>query len=208
MMKKFLLIVLAFLPVVAIAQPGPLEVDLGIKAGMNFTRMSGGTWSGGYRSGVLGGAFASVGVKKIAGQAEVLIGTTSFTGNGGVFKTAGLLLTPGDSSSNGNFSATYLHIPLLLNLKLFGNASIQLGPQFSSLLSVNDKDKFLNQPAANIFGESDFAGVVGIQLNLPLKLNAGVRYTFGLTDQAANAPGVNEAWRLSTIQLHLGFSFL
>ncbi len=207
-MKKFLLFFLAFLPVMAIAQPGPVEVDLGIKVGMNFTRMSGGTWSGGYRSGVLGGAFASVGVKKIGGQAEVLIGTTSFTGNGGEFKTAGLLLTPGDSASNGNFSATYLHIPLLLNLKLFGNATIQLGPQFSSLLSVNDKDKFLNQPAANVFSESDFAGVVGIQLNLPLKLNAGVRYTFGLSDQAANAPGVNEAWRLSTIQLHLGFSFL
>lgn len=207
-MKKFLLSVLAFLPVMAIAQPGPLEVDLGIKAGMNFTRMSGNTWSGGYRAGVLGGAFASVGVKKIGGQAEVLIGTTSFTGNGGVFDAAGYLLNPMDSTSNGNFSATYLHIPLLLNLKLFGNATIQLGPQFSQLLSINDKDKFLNKPAANVFNESDFAGVVGLQLNLPLKLHAGVRYTFGLTDQSTNAPGINETWRLSTIQLSLGFSFL
>lgn len=207
-MKKFLLSVLAFLPVIAVAQPGPIDVDLGLKAGMNFTRMGGKTWSGGYRSGVLGGAFASVGVKKIGGQAEVLIGTTTFTGNGSSFHNAtpGLLLNPADSASTGSFSAAYLNIPLLLNLKLFGNATIQLGPQFTSLLSVNDKDKFLNTPAANIFNQSDFAGVVGIQLNLPLKLNAGVRYTFGLTDQ--NISSVGETWKMSTIQLHLGFSFL
>jgi hypothetical protein len=205
-MKKFLLLIFAFLPVIAIAQPGPLEIDLGIKAGMNFTRMNGNTWSGGYRSGVLGGAFASLGVKKIGAQAEVLIATTSFNGNGSNFKAAGLLFNPADSTSTGSFSATYLNIPVLLNLKLFGNASIQLGPQLTTLLNVKDKDAFLNQPAANIFNQSDFAGVVGVQLNLPLKLNAGVRYTFGLTDQ--NISSVGESWKLSSIQLHLGFSFL
>ncbi len=205
-MKKFLLLIFAFLPVIAIAQPGPLEIDLGIKAGMNFTRMNGNTWSGGYRSGVLGGAFASLGVKKIGAQAEVLIATTSFNGSGSNFKAAGLLFNPADSTSTGSFSATYLNIPVLLNLKLFGNASIQLGPQLTTLLTAKDKDAFLNQPAANIFNQSDFAGVVGIQLNLPLKLNAGVRYTFGLTDQ--NISSVGESWKLSSIQLHLGFSFL
>ena len=205
-MKKFLLLVCAFLPVLAFAQPGPLEIDLGIKAGMNFTRMSGKSWSGGYRSGVLGGAFASLGVKKIGAQAEVLIGTTSFTGNGGSFRSAGLLLNPVDSTSTGSFSAAYIYIPILLNLKLFGNASIQLGPQYSSLLNAKDKDGFLNQPATNIFNQSDFSGVVGLQLNLPLKLNAGVRYTFGLSDQ--NISSVGESWKQSSIQLHLGFSFL
>lgn len=205
-MKKLLLIVCAFLPVIAFAQPGPLEIDLGIKAGMNFTRISGKSWSGGYRSGVLGGAFASLGVKKIGGQAEVLIATTSMTGNGSYFKERGLLLNSVDSSSTGSFGATYLYIPILLNLKLFGNASIQLGPQYTSLLSVKDKDGFLNKPAANIFNTSDFAGVVGIQLNLPLRLNAGVRYTFGLSD--LNIDSAGEQWKSSSIQLHLGFSFL
>ncbi|MBZ0097810.1 MAG: PorT family protein, partial [Taibaiella sp.] len=192
-MKKFLLLVCAFLPIMAFAQPGPLEIDLGIKAGMNFTRMAGKTWSGGYRSGVLGGAFASLGVKKIGAQAEVLVATTSFTGNGSSFKSAGLLLTPNDSTSTGSFSATYLNIPVLLNLKLFGNAMIQLGPQFVAPLSLKDKDGVLNQPATNIFNTSDIAGVVGLQLNLPLKLNAGVRYTFGLTDQ--NVSSVGESWK-------------
>lgn len=203
-----LLLFCAFLPVFAFAQPGPLDINVGIKGGVNFTRMGGSTWSGGYRSGVLGGAFASLGIKKIGGQIEGLVSTTTFTGNGSSFykTTPSLLKNPADSSSTGSFSAAYLHIPVLLNLKIFGNATIQLGPQFSTLLAVKDKDNLLNQPATNIFNTSDFAGVVGLQLKLPLKLNAGVRYTFGLTDQ--NISSMGESWKLSSIQLHLGFSFL
>lgn len=203
-----LLLFCAFLPVLAFAQPGPLDINVGIKGGVNFTRMGGSTWSGGYRSGVLGGAFASLGVKKIGGQIEGLVSTTTFTGNGSSFykTTPSLLKNPTDSTSTGSFSAAYLHIPVLLNLKIFGNATIQLGPQFSTLLTVKDKDNLLNQPATNIFNTSDFAGVVGLQLKLPLKLNAGVRYTFGLTDQ--NISSMGESWKLSSIQLHLGFSFL
>ncbi|MCB0696208.1 MAG: PorT family protein [Chitinophagaceae bacterium] len=205
-MKKFLLLICAFLPVLAFAQPGPLDVNIGLKAGMNFTRLQGSTWTGGYRSGILAGAFGSVGVKKIAGQIEALVSTTTFTGQGRSFQDAGLLLNPVDSTSQGSFSAVYLHIPVLLNLKMFGNASIQLGPQFSSLLSAKDKDGILNTRTSTVFNTSDFAGVVGLQLKLPAKLNAGIRYTFGLSDQ--NLSSVGESWKLGTIQIHLGFSFL
>jgi len=205
-MKKFLLLICAFLPVLSFAQPGPVDVNIGIKAGMNFTRIEGSTWTGGYRSGILAGAFGSVGVKKIGGQIEALIGTTTFTGKGSSFNDAGLLLNPADSTSQGSFSAMHLHVPLLLNLKLFGNASIQLGPQFSSLLSAKDKDDVLNVPTSSVFNTSDISGVVGIQLKLPKKLNAGVRYTFGLSDQ--NLSSVGESWKLGSIQVHLGFSFL
>lgn len=205
-MKKFLLLICAFLPVIAFAQPGPLEINVGLKAGMNFSRMAGNTWTGGYRSGVLVGAFASVGVKKISGQLEGLISTTTLTGKGSSFKQAGLLLNAIDTSSTGSFSATYLNIPVLLNLKLFGNATVQLGPQFSTLLSMKDKDGFLNVPATSIFNSSDVGGIIGVQLKLPLKLNAGVRYIFGFTDQ--NVSSVGESWKQSGIQLHLGFSFL
>lgn len=208
-MKKFLLLICAFLPILSFAQPGPLDVSLGIKGGMNFTRMGGSTWTGGYRSGVLAGAFGSVGVKKIGGQIEGLIGTTTFTGKGTSFYngTPTMLINPIDSSSSASFSALYLHVPVLLNLKLFGNASIQLGPQFSTLLSSKDKDGLLNVPTESVFNSSDFSGVVGIQLKLPAKLNAGIRYTFGLTDQNVS-PSINESWKLSSIQIHLGFSFL
>lgn len=208
-MRKLLLLLCAIIPaIIAFAQPGPLDINLGIKGGVNFTRMGGTTWSGGYRSGVLGGAFASVGVKRIGAQVEGLISTTSFTGSGASFHKASptMLQTAGDSTSNGSFSAAYLNIPVLLNLRLFGNATLQLGPQISTLVSIRDKDKLLNQSAESVFNTSDVSGVVGLQLKLPLKLNAGVRYTFGLQDQ--NNSRVTESWKLSSIQLHLGFSFL
>lgn len=205
-MKKLFLLLFIGLSSVAYAQPGPLDVSLGIKGGMNFTRMQGSTWTGGYRSGIVGGAFASVGLKKIAGQAEVLVATTTFSGLGSSFNEEGLLINPADSTQNGSFSATHIQIPLLLKLRIFGNASLLLGPQYSTLISVKDKDIILNQPPEDIFNSGDLAGVVGVQLNLPLKLNAGVRYTFGFTDQ--NLTNIDDTWKLSTIQVHLGFSFL
>lgn len=205
-MKKTLLLLMMILPMLGYAQPGPLDVNVGLKIGANFNRMAGNTWTGGYRSGILGGAFASVGVKKIGGQIEALISTTTITGKGSSFNNAKLLLNPADSSSSASFGATTLNIPILLNLKIFGNAMLQVGPQYSALLSVKDKDGALNIPAANVFNTSDFGGVLGLQLKLPLKLNAGVRYVFGLSDQ--NLSSVGETWRQSTIQAHLGFSFL
>lgn len=210
-MRKLLLLICICLPMLTFAQPGPLDVKLGLKAGMNFTRLQGSTWTGGYRSGILGGAFASVGVKKIGGQGEILISTTSFTGNAINFhnNTAdnnSLLINPVDSSSNINYNATYIQIPVLLNLKLFGNAAIQLGPEYRGLLGVKDKDLLLNKTPTDIFNASDIGGVIGVQLNLPLKINAGLRYSFGFNDQ--NISTVKESWKLSSIQLHLGFSFL
>lgn len=205
-MKKFLLLLCISLPIFSFAQPGPLDVNLGIKAGMNFTRIQGSTWSGGYRSGIVGGAFASVGVKKLGAQAEALISTTTMTGSGAKFNAANLLKNPSDSTTTGDFSVTYLSIPLLLNLKIFGNAILQLGPQYTSVISLKDKNNLLKKSTDNVFNQSDVSGVVGVQLKLPRRLHAGVRYIFGLSDQ--NMSSIGETWKLSTIQLHLGYSFL
>lgn len=205
-MRKLFLLIAFCLPIVSFAQPGPLDINVGLKAGMNFTRMSGSTWTGGYRSGILAGAFGSVGIKKIGGQIEALVSTTTITGEGQNFQNQGLLIFPADSAEIGSFSATYLSVPILLNLRVFGNATLQLGPQYTALLSVRDKDQFLNISPEDIFNPSDFAGVVGVQLNLPLNIHAGARYVFGFNDQ--NLSSVGESWKLSSIQVSLGFSFL
>lgn len=207
-MRKLLLLIVLCLPMASFAQPGPLDINVGLKAGMNFTRMAGSTWTGGFRSGILAGAFGSVGIKKIGGQLEVLVATTTFTAEGQNFQNTSpsLLINPADSADIGSFSATYLNVPLLLNLKIFGNATLQLGPQFSSLLNVRDEDAFLNIKPEDVFNSSDIGGVVGVQLGLPLNINAGVRYIFGFNDQ--NLSSVGETWKLSSIQVHLGFSFL
>ena len=62
-MKKIRVLALALcLPFLAAAQPGPLDVQLGLKAGVNFSKLNGSTWSGGYKAGLHGGAFLSANV--------------------------------------------------------------------------------------------------------------------------------------------------
>ena len=209
-MKKLLFLSALLLPMLSFAQPGPLDIHIGIKGGANFSRMSGNTWTGGYRSGIHGGAFFSAGVKKIGGQIEAIYSTATFTAQGdrlyNLNKITPVLndLKDTASGSTGSFSASYINIPILLNLKLFGNAIIQLGPQYTTQISINDKDNFVKD-ADNFLNTSNVSGVVGLWLKLPLKLNAGVRYTFGLSD--LNGMPNNETWKNNTIQVHVGFAF-
>jgi hypothetical protein len=208
---QYLSIACLCIPTIAVAQPGPAKIDLGIKAGVNLSKLNGKTWDGGYKAGLLGGAYVGVNVKKIGGQIELLYSNATFTASGEELHKASIssgktfLKNIGDTSRNGNISVSYLSVPLLLNLRLFGNAVIQLGPQYTSVLSVQDKDNFLADPK-NFLATSDVSGVVGLWLKLPKKVNAGIRYTFGFSDQ--NFSSLGESWKNRNIQIHLGYSFL
>lgn len=211
-MKKIRVLAFALcLPFFAAAQPGPLDVQLGLKAGVNFSKLNGSTWSGGYKAGLHGGAFLSANVKKLGGQIEAYYSQASYTASGAELHKASLnagkmlLKNTADSAKNGEISVSYINVPLLLNLNLFGNATIQLGPQYTGVLSVKDKDNLLAD-AGSFLSNSDVSGVIGVWLNLPKKLNAGVRYTFGLSDM--NFSSVGESWKNRNIQVHIGFSFL
>lgn len=207
-MKKLILLSALLLPVLSFAQPGPLDIHVGIKGGANFSKLSGNTWTGGYRSGLHGGLFFSAGVKKIGGQIEAIYSNSTFTAQGdrlyNLNKISPVLNDLKDTSNNGSFSVSHISVPILLNLKLFGNAVIQLGPQYTQQISVNDKDNMVKDPD-NFFKTANISGVVGLWLKLPLKLNAGVRYTFGLSD--LNSMPTSETWKNNTIQVHVGFAF-
>lgn len=212
MRKLILSLSVACLPAMAMAQPGPVKIDLGIKAGLNLSQLNGATWQGGYKAGFLGGAYLGVNVAKIGGQVELLYSNATFTASGKELHksttTAGTnpyLKNIADTARSGNIGVSYLSVPLLLNLRLFGNAVIQLGPQYTSVLSVKDKDNFINNPS-NLLNTSDVSGVVGIWLKLPKKLNVGARYVFGFSDQ--NFSSIGETWKNRNIQFHLGYSFL
>lgn len=211
-MKKIRVILIALLlPMAASAQLGIMDVKLGLKGGVNLGRMDGTTFDGSYKTGLHGGAFFGVSTKKIGGQIEAIFSQATYTASGEdlleASKNSGkvFLKNAADSARNGNVGVSYLSIPILFNLKFFNTATIQLGPQYSSVISVNDKDNLLNDPD-NFFNSSDVSGVVGIWFNLPLNINAGARYIFGLSDM--NLSSVGDSWKTRTIQLHVGYSFL
>lgn len=200
------------LPAVTMAQPGikkvlPVKIDLGLKLGANLTSLSANEWESGMKAGFHGGLFGGVNAKRFGGQLEVLFSKVKYTGNGVEFyKNYGPsnFNSSADSGKHGDFAVSYLSVPVLLNVKIGGPIWLQLGPQFSSLISVSDKNKLLKD-TKSLFNSGEVSGIVGLQLKLA-KVRAGVRYNIGLSDMSPST--VTSAWKQRTLQVYLGISFL
>ncbi|HRO42313.1 MAG TPA: outer membrane beta-barrel protein [Flavipsychrobacter sp.] len=211
-MKQFVTLLVSFLlPIVASAQK--IDIDLGIKLGANFTNINGKYWENGYKANLLGGAFLGVNGKRLGVQLEGIFSQATFvTGDRFNEIYSDLLQTGKDSIKNGSFKVNYLSVPLLLNIKLFSRAVIQIGPQFSGVVMVNDRDELVKD-AGELF-KSSFDGVIGLWLNLPARLNLGARYVIGLSNinksDGMNSAGqeIDDAWKHRTLQLHIGYSIL
>lgn len=207
-----LIIALMGLPIAAEAQK--IDVDLGVKVGANFSNINGTYWESGYKANFLGGVFLGVNGNRLGVNIEALFSQNTYvTGNkfNEIYKDA--YQTGKDSVKGGSFKVNYLSIPVLLNIKLFSRATIQLGPQFSGVASVQDKDELLTD-ARSLFKNS-FDGVIGVQLNLPAHLNIAARYVVGLSnindgDGQTNSAGltIDDAWKQRSLQLTLGYSIL
>lgn len=213
---KYTRLLLAFLllPLLSNAQIGlssasPIDVDLGLKVGANFAKLDGNTWDNGYKAGFLGGIYGSIHTKKVGIQVEGLFSQSNYQTGGTEFYKVykgvpGFFRNIADSAKQGDITVSHFSIPVLLTFKLFSNAWVQLGPQYSGIISVNDKDDMLND-ARGLFGNGDFSGVMGVWLNLPVGLNAGARYIIGFSDQR-NSAALSEAWKNRMIQLHIGYN--
>lgn len=208
-----LLVTALFFPVLTNAQIGlssvsPIDIDLGLKAGANFAKLDGESWNNGYKAGFLGGLYGSIHTKKFGVQVEGLFSQANYTTTGTKFYQVykgvpGFFNNVADSAKQGDISVSHFSIPVLFTFKLFSNAWVQLGPQYSGIISVKDKDDLLSD-ARGLFGSGDISGVIGVWLNLPVGLNAGARYVIGFNDQ--NNSGFSDAWKNRNIQLHIGYS--
>ena len=215
MKKTSILIVLLalFSPLLLNAQIPKVSIpsfDLGLKVGANFEQLNGKTWDNGYKAGFLGGVFAGLRYHKIGVQIEGLFSQTHYQTTGSqlytVYKGAPSLFNGViDSTKQGNFRASYFNIPVLFEYKLIPMLWLQIGPQYSGIVSVKDENGFVND-AKGLFKSGAVSGVLGLELKLPLHLNAGARYILGFS--SLNATDVSGAWQQRTLQLHLGWTFL
>ncbi len=219
MKKLFTLLAVIVIPFLSIAQvPGagvvkkvlPFQIDLGVKAGANFANLNGKEWESGYKPGIVGGIFGGISRNRFGVSADVLFSTVRYTGKGlNFYNRFGNGALSGyrnlaDSSKTVDFVVTYINIPVLLNVKLVGPLWFQIGPQYSGLMNVNDKNNLLVS-TTNLFKTGDVSGVFGLQLNTG-KLRIGARYLLGLSDMNNNSIG--NSWKTRTIQLSLGYAFL
>lgn len=103
------------------------KVDLGIKVGANFQDLSkNSTFKSSYKGGVVGGAFLGVTKNKIGVEAEVLVKTVTYS------TTATL------TNQSVDIKGIYLDVPVLFEYRLVPRLWVQIGPQFSDMLSAKN----------------------------------------------------------------------
>jgi len=171
------------------------KVTVGIKVGANFQELTGSTWDNAYKAGFTGGVFVGVTKKKIGIQVEGLISSAKFNYSPTLHVPT---VTPTSASTLN------LNVPMLFEYKLVPRLWVQLGPQFSDLLSAKDNN---SNDIKSSFKTTDFAGVLGLEGILPLHFTVSARYILGLTN-VSNVSSANGSWNNRGIQLAVGYRFL
>ena len=84
---------------------------------------------------------------------------------------------------------------------------LQVGPQYSGVVSVKDVDGLVGD-AKGLFRSGSVSGVAGLELKLPFHLNVGARYILGFSNLNASSSSISGTWQDRTLQVHLGYTFL
>jgi len=154
-------------------------IDLGIKAGANFSTLSdvvGVSNKTGFHAGLFGAVKFN---SKIALQAELLYSQQ------------------GAKWDFGEFDLNYMNVPVFIKYYLIQGLSVQIGPQFGFIID----DKVTNAE----INKSDISGILGLGYDFPLGIRIDARYNLGFSDvqKGDNVEGKN-----SVFSLALGYSFL
>src|SRR5450432_2512186 len=169
-------------------------LPIGIKTGTNNRLLTGNSFSDGFNWSFMAGAFAEINFTSSWGiQPEVLFSQVTS-------QTASNFSDAYEEGINSHdVKLQYLNIPILLTYKLpIPILSLQLGPQFGTLLNNNSS---ITTNGKNAFKSGDFSMVAGAQINL-LMFKGGIRYVYGFT----NINNITDAdtWKTRTIQLYVG----
>lgn len=183
------------------------KVNVGIKAGVNLSRLDGANWDGGFKTNLFGGAWLALHGKRFGIVLEGLFSQTNYVTGPDFDSIYHQYIRAGkDSIKNASFKLNYFNIPLLVEIKILNRAWLQVGPQFSGLISVDDKDEFVKD-AEGLFKKGSLAGVVGLNVELTQHINLGARYVFGISNVNNHYDDVRESWKRRDIQIHLGLKF-
>lgn len=198
MKTKLLVPLFAFVlfSVAGMAQGGVPIFQLGVKGGVNITKIDGKSFSDEFNYGYHAGAFATIKITNhIQIQPEVLfnqINTKADTAFGNVLNVKNLK----------GVKLNYVSIPLLLNITPAKILSFQFGPQFGILL---DKHKNLFENGKDAFSGGDLSLLAGAQLNLG-SIRVSGRYVVGVAN--INDASNSDKWENQGFQLGVGFRII
>lgn len=175
-MKKILFVTVLLFAMTFSVQAQLLQ--LGVKAGLNYSNLTGSTIQTEAITNYHAGLVARIGLTKgFAFQPEIL-----YTTQGASYKGA---------VSEFTNELGYIAIPAVLILDLNKTFSLELGPQASFLLSER---KAIDVKDSNSF---DFSVVGGLGIKITKSIFVQARYGLGLTEVSANAQAKNSVLQLS-----------
>jgi len=189
---------LALFSLVLFTQAAMAQFHLGVKGGVNITKVDGKAFKDEFRYGYHLGGFAEIGLGgKLGIQPEVLWSqnqTRVDSSFSDVYENSLQISNYQDVTLN------YLSIPVLLNYKLGSLMTLQAGPQFGILL---DQSKTLLQNGQEAFKKGDFSLVGGAQIHIA-KIRLQGRYFVGLNN--ISDVGDQNKWNNQGFQLSLGLA--
>lgn len=190
-----------FLPLIAallFSQAIMAQFHIGIKGGANIIKIDGRSFKDEFRYGYNLGGFVELGLSKdLSINPEVLFNQYTTTLDSNFNHIYQNVFNPAYQS---RVKLNYLSIPIILNYKLIGPISLQVGPQFGILI---DKNKTLLQNGSSAFKSGDFSLLAGAQIKLS-RLRVNGRYVIGLNN--INDIDNQDKWKYTGFQLSLGFA--
>ena len=160
---------------------GQVKVALGIKGGLNFSKVDVSNVTTSKKTGYHGGAFALFKFSKIGLQPEII-----FSEQGSVVDLE-------------QWDTKYINIPIILKCYLVAGINLQAGPQFGFL----NKAELDGQDIKDLIKSSDFSVALGIGWDAPFRLSFDARYNLGVSDNNDNLG--SETIKNQVFQLSVGF---
>lgn len=187
---------------------------IGVKAGLNFNKVSATEWKDNYSTDPLAGIFMYANRHRLGIQLEVLWTQNTVTTDSTFYGLYQQYWNAGtDSFKNGTFRFTNISIPILINLKLTQFLWLQVGPQYAASVGVIDKDNVLKS-GVKLVQSGNFNLVGGLWLQIGSKHaavhpNIGIRYISGINNMSnlETVAGQSAEWKNQMIQCHVGLSF-
>ncbi len=188
-MKKLILVVAAALVSTgAFAQDNSRGMEWGVKAGLNLAKMSKVSDSK-MRAGFYLGAFGEYGFGETFGvQAELL------------YSQMGVKTGKGDNTTT--IKADYLSLPILAKLYLVHGLSLDLGPQFSYLISAKSRQEVgghkttYNWYKDEDTNKFDIGFAMGLSYRITTQFDVSARYNLGLTETVKDSKMKNNVFAL------------
>lgn len=190
-MRKLFFI--AFIGLLGVGVASAQELDLGLKAGANFSNFSDAKdLDLSSKTGLQIGAFAAVRMGDIAIQPEIL-----YSQQGAKFKSKDVDLN-------------YVNVPVMFKYYIINSLNIQAGPQFGFVVDDNISKVFSEIGNGVKSNKFDLSGLVGIGLDLPFGIRLDGRYNFGLSKALkAESDGiVDTSAKNNVFTISVGYSFL